>query len=106
MSKRYKLEKVEFPIKLTVQICGHDYTKTLKKGDTVRCLRCGQPIYVNSKSVFKVDDLPYITCQNVLYKDFYGVKHRCGYKAFALYYIEQKERDSWKHGKVVQHGLL
>jgi len=95
MSKKNSLPKVKFPIELIEQSYGTDYLKTLKRGETVHCLRCGQPIIINSKSVFYFDDLPYVTCSNVIYRDdLRGIKKRCGYVAFASYYIEQKEKEA------------
>ena len=90
MAKAKKLPKVPFPIKMIINERGRDEEKVIHIGDTFKCLMCGQTIYANSKSVFMVDDLPYITCTNIKYIDKNGIKHRCGYKAFAPYYIDQR----------------
>ena len=103
MSK--KKEKITFPIDLTVVVRGTETTKSMKLGDEVRCLHCGKKIHIDGDSVVmvhgKYDDIPCVVCNNVLYEDFYGEKIRCGYKAFILYYIEQKEADKWKKGRKV-----
>ena len=104
MSKN-KLPKVKFPIEIVVNSYGRDRVKTIHIGDEFPCPKCGQPVYANSKSVFMFDDIPYITCTNVIFQDKQrGIKKRCGYKAFALYYIEAKEKTVvWKTGWKGRH---
>lgn len=94
---KQRYSKVCFPINLQVVVNGKEQTKSIHVGDEYYCLKCGQRIYANRGSVFVVDDLPYVTCTNVISVDKEtGKKHRCGYKVFGLYYIEQKEKESWK----------
>ena len=106
-----KKKKIKFPMEFTVITCGSERKKTLKYGDTVRCLRCGQKIHIDGNSVImvpgSVEDVPCVVCNNVIERDLFDIKHRCGYQAYVLYYIEQKESDRAKKGrKVTERGLL
>ena len=106
-----KKKRIKFPMEFTVITYGTERKKVLKHGDTVRCLRCGQKIHIDGNSVImvpgSVEDVPCVVCNNVIERDNYDVKHRCGYLAYVLYYIEQQEQDKAKKGrKVAEHGLL
>ena len=86
-------KKVKFPIHITEVYQGQESDKTLDIGEIVQCLGCGQDIEINGEtvSIGEKDDLPYVTCNNTVYRKD-GSEEKCGRKIFASYYIEQLEK--------------
>ena len=74
---------VRFPIMRTEVCQGQEFRRVLEEGSTVRCIRCGKRIRVNSTTAIRhndaLDDMEYIRCLE------------CGYLAAVLDYFDRVE---------------
>lgn len=60
--KAKKVEAVKFPIERDIVIWNNTYHKKINRGDTVKCVFCGQNFIVNSRTVFVFDGMEFVTC--------------------------------------------
>jgi hypothetical protein len=80
----------EFPITMSVIVGGLERSKSLNKGDIVKCLRCGQKFHVSEKTAVMLNNgLPCLRCNN-----YVGEEERCGYTASVLYYFPEEKGPS------------
>ena len=83
---------MKYPIQRTIVSYGHDYIRTLDKGEVVKCWYCGDPITINDKTVYPspADQMPIVCCSN------------CFKRAPVLYYFDRvinPEAENSQHGK-------
>lgn len=83
--KTNTFKKAHFPIERDIVVSNHTCRKSIKRGDTVKCIFCGELFVVNSKTAFMFDDMEYITCPE------------CTRKVDACYYMGKVFREAPKN---------
>lgn len=84
MGKVKKLQQVKFPIERDMVILNNTYRKKINRGDTVKCIFCGERFIINSKTAFMFDEMEFITCPE------------CAGKADVCYYFGKVVKDAPK----------